>query len=387
MKISTKDLRGLAALWLLLLITVLSNANNAQPAEGLFSRYDFKYFYTDNHGDYYTGFLYAPTDFQTSGPFINVGSSIYYHPDEMGGEALGGHYYITGITNGFSSSYDKQEYITGYFDMDSSGKSSYIFSTGLNNATFSYLFVSNRPHEVELGYVYDPSVPSSDPYYGNGDTVYSFSTKKQADFLSVYITDLPYWTQPSDYCGSCSQVAGAILLSYWDKSGYSNLIIPDWQNNWLDCPGYCQDNPDSYVSFIATLAYDMGYLPNIGTYSNKIGPGLLDYTKDQGYAISSLYSEGFTYYYGDVYWNRSGGWNAYKAALDAGRPVIVDILWSAGGHSTVGRGYWNNGDVLLNFGWGLSYTNEKINWNRTRYGTSPTQAMVFDFIDYYYISY
>jgi hypothetical protein len=76
-----------------------------------------------------------------------------------------------------------------------------------------------------------------------------------------------------------------------------------------------------------------------GTYSTDIGPGLQRYVQLQGYA-------GFAYDYENVYGSRSSSWQAYTAALAAGPPVIVDLVWGAGGHSTVGRGYWNDGEIL-----------------------------------------
>lgn len=55
----------------------------------------------------------------------------------MGGAALGGYYEITAIVDGYDSSYDKQEYITSYYDADT-GKNSYT----INGA--SYLYVADR---------------------------------------------------------------------------------------------------------------------------------------------------------------------------------------------------------------------------------------------------
>jgi hypothetical protein len=113
-----------------------------------------------------------------------------------------------------------------------------------------------------------------------------------------------------------------------------------------------------------------------GTYSSDIGPGLQTYARSQGYTNFA-----YSYYY--VSGSRSSGYDAYTAALDAGRPVIVDLVWGEGGHSTVGRGYWNDGQILVDFGWGLDYTNQKVDWKRTSYGSSYSEAMVYDLIYFY----
>jgi probable HAF family extracellular repeat protein len=137
---------------------------------GSYSRYDFKYYYGPDSRDYYLGYFYAPTSFQTSGPAIQAGSSIYKQPMELwagGYESLyGGYYSITAVTEGYAASYDKKSYITAFYDGDTAGTSLQTLS-----ATGGTVYVANRTSGWESGYVKSGSQNQSfDPYteaYGN----------------------------------------------------------------------------------------------------------------------------------------------------------------------------------------------------------------------------
>ena len=360
---------GLVMLTLLVLASILAFPV-AALADASSSLYAFNYYYNDGSSDYYQGYVFAPTGMLFKGQYL------YAQPEPMGGQKLTGYYYIYDAYSGYDVSYNAVEYICSYYDGDT-GKTSYTLygSAGQKTATAS-LYFANRCYTAESGYVYDPSVPDYDAFFGDADVCYGFNTYgTAADFLAAYIIDLPYWDQPSSYPGSCSEVAGAIVLSYWDRIGYSNLINTNWQNLWPNNCSYYQDSPASYVALIGTLTTEMQW--DYGTYTTDIGPGLQSYAQMQGYA-------GFAYDYENVYGSRFSSWNACTAALAAGRPIIVDLEWAAGGHSAVGRGYWNDGEILVDFGWGLDYTNQKVDWLRPVYGWSYTEAMVYDYIDFYY---
>lgn len=338
-------------------------------AAGSISQYSFTYSYNDGSGDKYYGYVYAP-----DGCF-STGSKIYNQPAEMGGAALGGYYEVTGVTTGVASSYDHQEYITSFYDANT-GKTSTTFyaSIGQKIADQS-LFVADRSTTAESGYVYDPSVPSSDAYFGDSDVCYSFSTSgSNANFLAVYITDLPYWDQPDSYSGSCAEVAGAIYLAYWADQGYSSLLPTNWKTNWPDDTA----NTSSYVSLIAELATDMSWSSYYGTYESTIGSGLTQYADSSVHGGYSFASASY-----DITSSRSAAWTAHKAILDSGSPVIDCVAWSAGGHAVIDRGYWNNGYVVEDFGWGSSYNNVKLNWNESRPGYTYNTAYLLDYIYFY----
>lgn len=347
----------------LLILAVLLALPSRVLAE---TKYSFVYFLGDGSGDWYKGYVFAPDNAITSGYIL------YNQPWSMGGAALGGSYYIWGETGGYSSEYDKEEYITSFYDANT-GYYSNTFATSTGQKTSgTSLYVADRSSAAEWGYVYDPSVPSTDAYFGNSDVCYSFGTSySSADFLVVYISDLPYWNQPSSYPNSCAEVAGATLLSYWVDQGYSNLLTSNWESSWPDNTA----NTTSYVSLIGQLAADMGYSSAYGTYLNYVGPGLVAYAASKGYTFYQT-----TY---DVSYSRSGSWAAYTATLNSGRPVLDYIWWSAGGHIAVDRGYWNDGHVLEDFGWGTTYTNVKLDWSSTTYGSSYSSAEILYYTDFY----
>lgn len=136
-----------------LLRYVLSYLGATSSSEsGSYSRYDFNYYFNDGSGDYYRGYVYAPTSFQTSGPVLQVGQMLYNEPEPMGGAALGGYYYITGITDGYDSSYDKQSYITFYYDASSQSTIDVNTSTTLLSYVNGHIHVNDRTSSDEGGY-------------------------------------------------------------------------------------------------------------------------------------------------------------------------------------------------------------------------------------------
>jgi hypothetical protein len=334
--------------------------------------YYFTFYYSNGSGDYYNGGVGAPTG------IISVGQYVYDQPAPMGGASLGGgYYYITSsYSYGSDSSYDGYETIYSYYDADTKTTSSTLYSsTGQSTATH-YLNVSDRRYSSESGYVYDPLVPASDAYFGNSDICYSFSTSSNsANFLATYITGLRYWNQPDDYQNSCQEVASAILLSFWDKNGYGSAITTDWETNWPNNTA----NLSSYETLLKCLGTIMNYDSINGTDFSTWGPGLVTYLQQQGY------SSGFSYTNYSAMDNRSSAWTAFKTALNAGRPGAIRMYWSSGGHAVVGRGYWNDGHILVDMGWGTgSYANEKVDWNSTTYGSTYETAQITHFCDFHH---
>lgn len=375
----TRKFFSTIVLFVVLLASLLFLASSVL-ADG-YSRLDFTYYYNDGSGDKYSGYVFAPTSFEA---WLPVGTKLDKQPDPMGGAALTGYYCITGVASGYDSSYDAQSYVASYYDGDT-GKTSYTLysTTGQAEATKS-LYVADRRYSEESGYVYDPSVPDTDAWFGDLDMCYSFSTSDSTDnnFLVVYVADLPYWNQPSSYPNGCAPEAGAIVLSYWDrKNGYDNLITTDWQTEW---PDDTANSPTSYVNFFGEVATDMSWNAVDGTQNSKVGPGLTEYAEGQGY-------DGFWSRLYNVYdSSRSSALGYFTDALDAERPLIIAIYYTVGtklvGHSEVARGYWNNGYYVANTGWGSSSNNDKFYW----YNASTSEDLSYDvayvgaFIDFYY---
>lgn len=344
-------------------------AASGTMASGGVSQYFFTYSYNDGSGDKYYGYVYAPDG------LLPKGSKIYNQPAEKGGAALGGYYEVTGVTTGAADSYNKQEYITSFYDADTGKTSTTLYTSLGQKRSDQPLVVADRCLTAESGYVYDPSVPSADAYFGDSDVCYSFSTSKSnANFLAAYITDLPYWDQPDSYPGSCAEVAGAIYLAYWTTQGYSSLLPTNWETNWPSDTA----NASSYVSLIKQLATDMNWSSYYGTYLSDVGSGLVTYAGSINHGGYSFDSASY-----DIAASRSSSWTSYKTILDSGRPVIDFVAWSAGGHAVIDRGYWNDGHMVEDFGWGSSYGNVKLNWYATRLGYTYDTACLFDYVYFY----
>ena len=137
-----------------------------------YSKYDFTYYYNDDSGDYYTGYVYAPTSFKITNDadnhgFIQVGTHLTNEPAELGGGALGGYYDITSITDGYGSSYDKKEYITSYYDADTNSGQTITKFWDSSGSAVEQLSVLDRTKEAEQGYINDPAMVSDIDYEVN----------------------------------------------------------------------------------------------------------------------------------------------------------------------------------------------------------------------------
>jgi hypothetical protein len=167
---------------------------------GDYSRYDFQYYYNNGSGDYYTGYVFAPTSFKT---FLTVGTSLYDQPQPLWASGYvslnGGYYYITGITDGFSSSYDKESYITSYYDADTAGA-----SLGVNYVTDGYSSAS---------YVADRTLVWEYCYAISGSNQDTFSVYKEADVSSGSAASTSPSAPALTYSGN-----QAVWAAYWSQT-------------------------------------------------------------------------------------------------------------------------------------------------------------------------
>ena len=112
-----------------------------------YSCYYFNFHYNTG-SDYYSGYVYAPTDFQS---WLTVGAELANEPQQLGAGAMNGYYEITAIVDGLDSAYDKKEYITSYYDGNAYLGALYVNGDG--SATAGSVYVSDRSAADEHGYV------------------------------------------------------------------------------------------------------------------------------------------------------------------------------------------------------------------------------------------
>lgn len=374
------------ALGLLLCLTILTSVAGATATSD--SIYSFTYHYTNGSGDYYNGYVFAP-----SGWFI-AGSTISNQPAEMGGASLGGgYYYITSVTSGANSLYDAQEYITSYYDANTGKTTSYIASSTGSTVTTCSLYVADRKITAENGYAYDPSVPTTDPYFGNSDVCYSFSTSSNAGYFLESYTSVPYWEIPTSYRNGSAETAAATLIGDINEAAsYFRLITTDsnWQTDW---PNYTQDSPTSYVTLIGKLATDMGWTATNGTYASNVESGLTTYIWGQGYTSMNQGGSLKSTYYNVTAATRASAWttftngnaSSYVGANGCGILELNSTAFNSSGVTYgVGHGYWNNGYVVFE----ENGNNYVINWNNpSDGGTKATAEVIGDWnLQYYTIS-
>ncbi len=186
---------------------------------GSYSRFDFTFSYNNGSGDYYTGYVYAPTSFETSqGGFLSVGTYLYIQPQPLwasGYHSLNGAaYYITAITDGYASSYDKESYITSYYDSDTAGTSLGVNSDG--SATAGTVYVADRSTSWESGYALSGS---------QHDT---FSVYKEADVT------LSAAAPPSPAAYSPAAASQAVWAAYWSQA--PNLLKEEYFKEFKSNP-------------------------------------------------------------------------------------------------------------------------------------------------------
>jgi hypothetical protein len=344
---------------MIVLLGVCTDGSQSAAANPNVSRYDFRYYYLDGSGDHFTGYFYGPNSLYSIGEII-------YHQNETT-ELNDGYYYIYYLSNNYASYYDGQEFITEYYDNDTGKTSNTLYDKTGQAVAIHNLSLANR-FTTESGYIYDPSVPSTDAYFGNPDICYSFTPSLSVNFLAAYITDLPYWAQPETLYGSCAAVAGAIIFSYWDRIGFKKLITTDWQTLWPDNTA----NVPSYVSLINELVIDM----NWGNTADEIVAGFQKYASDHGYRnfITVCYA---------VDEDRTTNWYRFKNTIDSGRPASLGGASTAVHHGFVGRGYWNDGHIVANMGLGTSFKNYRLDWHQTYIGESYSSLKIDAFYDFY----
>lgn len=166
----------------------------------------------------------------------------------------------------------------------------------------------------------------------------------------------------------CSPTSGGMLFGYWDShasGNWSNLVDGDvstWNataQNMVASPEHIADywgtpdpNPGNHndnciADFMHTSRSGEG-LGDGGTWSSNTPTGLRDYAlwDDPATAINESYN--CDSWLDDVsYYSGTFGWDAYKNEIDAGNPMLLDLIeWHGGsdwyGHSVVGYGYQEN---------------------------------------------
>jgi hypothetical protein len=316
--------RGLSAMQGLalaaILITILAAGAQAQ-----ISQYYFTYYYSDGSGDYYTGSVFAPTDFQTYGPLLAVGKALYNQPEPMGGQALGGYYQITSITNGYSTSYDKQQYITSYYDNDKAKSSFAVSDNDYLSTSNNYVYVGNRTLADELGYVIRASdllASSFSPFFeADLTTTYRFvvmgdSRSDTAINTTIFNTIIGQITNNVNpdfvmFLGDMSRYGGTTQLEAWEtladalradgievyvaKGNHeldsdSGDSAREMQSQYQDVFHYLPDNgPDDYENLTyvfrygnsAFVALDSFYATAGGaTYNEEVSGVQLDWLND-----------------------------------------------------------------------------------------------------------
>jgi hypothetical protein len=253
-----------------------------------YSRYNFTYSISGGP-DRYQGFVFAPTG------FLTVGQKLYYEPKEMGGFSLdGGYYYITGANSGYGSSYDKQSYITSYYDPN---LAAWLGVNSNASSTASSIYVANRSLEHESGYALSKGQPGYfDPFNETG--TYSYSSVSRVDLI-FYYTD-----------GSGDYYKGYIYLSdnlLPSKSQYLNHQpvelgggnVNGYYYFYNIGYGYAMSyNKKAYVTsyYDSSLARTLGVNSNGSTKAGSIyvSDRLADYEK--GYAIYGSQVEYFDCY-------------------------------------------------------------------------------------------
>ena len=298
-------------------------ANTYYRREAQISQYFFTYYYNDGSGDYYTGYVFAPTGFHTSAG-LYVGKALDCQPEGMGGQSLGGYYYITSIVDGYAASYDKQEYITAYYDNDKAGSSFAVSNNDYLSTTPNYVYVANRSLADELGYAIsaDSALASSFSPFFEADLTYTYrfvvmgdsqsETATNETMLNTVIEEITENVNPDFILclGDKAQYGGTANLEAWNTladalradgievyvvkgnhellsdSGVSQTELQSqYQDVFHDMP---DNGPEGYENLAYTFRYgnstfvvlDAFYATDDGTYDEEVSPAQLTWLND-----------------------------------------------------------------------------------------------------------
>jgi len=193
---------------------------------GSYSRYDFRFYYNNGSGDYYVGYVYAPTSFQSGDLQFAVGKKLYDQPLpfwSQGYKSLNdGYYYITGITDGYASIYDKQSYITSYYDADKAKVGLGVNSDG--SATAANIYVADRTAAWETGYAISGANHAAFNPYSEVDVTLIAASPALASAAasppaSSASRPVPLRVAPSPPANSTSSPRSqAVWASYWSQN-------------------------------------------------------------------------------------------------------------------------------------------------------------------------
>lgn len=329
-------------------------SSNSQPL----SKYDFEYHYNDGSGDFYKGYVIHNDGLSFVGDIIN------WAHNPLGENQLlsEGYYIITNISQiSVTPSDIGKVFVFNYYDGDTGKTSDTLYPDTSGKTSHNLVLAGAQGLGSEKGFVYDPSVPDDDDYFGNKEVVYAFSPNiTNANFLVTYIKNLRYWNQPGTLNidgGVCGEVAGAILLSHWYQNGYKNLFrgygldIDDGQL-WGDNPYFPESGNDPLYEGYESLIWELhGYMgQDRFTFGN-----MEFFIQNQGYDFE---------HEGDLFWWQKE-WEDLQYRLDRGEPVLavlsnrkidptepffIDTDYVS--HTVVIRGYWNDKRLCCNFGYG-----------------------------------
>lgn len=160
----------------------------------------------------------------------------------------------------------------------------------------------------------------------------------------------------------CSPTAGGMMIGWWDtvggrnnlysgdasvwtgdlNSGTKRMVASQEHRNAGIALGYSQYG--SYLNHDPNSIADFMKTDNSGTAGNNIASGLVAYANwdDPTTPLNEAYQA--TGSSNAVPWQSgSFGWNAYKAEIDAGRPMLLDLVTYYGtswlGHTVFAYGY------------------------------------------------
>jgi hypothetical protein len=164
-------------------------------------------------------------------------------------------------------------------------------------------------------------------------------------------------TQPPEYAWyyGCSPTAAGMLMGYWSGQGFTSLLpgVTDPMvqtaavNNAMASPEHIKAGHDlgytygSYQNHSPNSIADFMLTDNAGTYYYNMPGGLRDWAAYTGVATKTSYYELVGY------WSGPFTYDSFKAEINAGRPMVLNLITYAPGkgwvgHSVVGYGYQDN---------------------------------------------
>lgn len=205
---------------------------------------------------------------------------------------------------------------------------------------------------------------------------------------------LPVLPPDYDWWYGCTPTAAGMMFAWWDLT-YDSDVFPGDPTDWV-YGAYPSSNPDDFTHANGVVAGWNHAQNNPSSYQGHPPDSLADFLlTEDGATYSTFMTHGLeafaawddpdtpeneSFVFSATLHSTQSGWTYadYRAEIDAGRPVLLNLYSPSGGHTVLGVGYNDTGgphiEVLTTWNWGVQEW-EWANEDDTGFGFSVQEGL------------